>query len=84
MKLSKYIPGRTKTIQFNWCKKDWMEMTQKYRDIRAKIKRPKDKCFWCGHAFLDGEMMALAQPKKGRNELLCPSCADELLRSGGS
>jgi len=37
-----------------------------------------DTCFWCGHEFVDGEMMALAQPKKGKNKALCQSCAGNM------
>jgi len=78
MKLSRRIPARTKTVYFNWCKKDFLMMDQEYRDIRAKCGNPMDACFWCGHKFKDGEMMALAQPKKGRNKILCQDCAGQL------
>lgn len=84
MKLSKRVPARTKTVHFNWCKKDFTVMDQKYREIRKKHaskRSPMDACFWCGYKFMDGEMMALAQPKKGTNEVLCQSCADELLKN---
>ena len=81
MKLTKRISARKKTVQFNWCRKNWMEMNQKVRHIRAKSRDPMDVCFWCKHPFIDGEMMALAQPK-GKNKVLCQKCADELLESG--
>jgi len=80
MQLTKRIPARTKTVKFKWCKKDFMEMSDKYRQIRAKTGRAAmDKCFWCGHVFANGEMMALAQPEKGANKVLCQNCADEAL-----
>ena len=81
MKLSKNIPARVKTVHYNWCKKDFMEMSQRFRDIRGRNKHPMDKCGWCRHAFVDGEMMALAQPTNGRNHVLCQKCAEELLAS---
>jgi len=80
MKLSKKIPAHTKTVEFNWCRKDFMVMCQKFRDIRSQSSNPMDSCFWCNHEFVDGEMMALAQPKKGVNKPLCQKCATLLLR----
>lgn len=79
MKLSRKIPARTETILFNWCKKDFLKMSQGYRNIRAKMSSKMDTCFWCKHRFKDGEMMALAQPKAGRNKVLCQKCAGKLL-----
>ena len=79
MKLSKKIPVRKQTIYFNWCKRDFMTMTPKYRTIRAKMRNPMDTCFWCKYKMKDGDSMALAQPKKGTNKILCSTCADELL-----
>lgn len=79
MELSKNIPARTKTVEFRWCKKDFMEMSQKYRDIRKGMK-PLDSCRWCGHKFKDGEMMALAAPEKQLNWLLCQDCAEALAK----
>lgn len=81
MKLSKSIPARTKTVQFNWCKKDWMEINQRYRAGRANMRDPMNSCYWCGYKFRDGEMLALAQPLKAPNKVLCGKCADELLAS---
>jgi len=77
LKLSKKVQAHTKSITFNWCKKDFTEMSQQYRQIRAKCRNPMDTCFWCKHKFKDGEMMALAQPKKGANKVLCQACAEE-------
>jgi len=81
MKLSKKVSARKQTIYFNWCKKDFMEMTPRSRKIRAKARNPIDKCFWCKYKIKDGDSMALAQPTKGTNKILCSTCADELLRS---
>lgn len=81
MYLSKIIPKRKKIIEFNWCKKDFMEMTDRYREIRNKMKRPNDSCFWCNYKFKNGDIMGLAQPKKGFNKILCQKCADKVLNS---
>lgn len=56
-------------------------MSEQYRRIREKCRSPMDKCDWCGHLFRNGEEMALAQPLKGRNWVLCQHCADEALSS---
>jgi len=79
MKLSRQIPARTKTIEFNWCKKDFMVMDDAYRTIRTKHRKGTMlSCFWCGHHFENGELMALAQPKKDLNKMLCQTCANKL------
>ena len=77
-KMLKPIPARRKTMKLNWCKKDWMTMTQQYRKIRSKM-RPMDTCKWCGHKFEDGEKFALANPTKGVNVVLCSACADAII-----
>ena len=66
MQLSKRI---THIERFNWCKKDFMKMCQKYRKIRSRLRNPMDKCHWCKRKFIDGEIMALSQPTKGNNLL---------------
>ena len=84
MKLSKRIPARTKTIQFNWAIKDFTKCTEQYRKIRNNLGRRSGtmlKCDWCGHNFEDGEMIGLAQPKQGqegpkRNWALCNKCCE--------
>ena len=81
MQLSKRIPARMKTVGFRWCKRDYMKMSDGYRAARAGLRRPMDTCYWCGHPFADGEMMAVACPDKGANKVLCQGCADELLSS---
>lgn len=79
MQLSRMVPAHRYTVQFKWCKRDFSLMSPKFREIRAKCASPMDTCFWCKHSFADGEMMALAQPDKGGNKVLCQSCADLLL-----
>ena len=81
MKLSRHIKARTHTEKFNWCNKDFMAMSPDYRKIRGRMRNPMDACHWCKHPFKDGEMMAIAQPVKGRNRVLCGNCADTLLKS---
>lgn len=75
--LSKRIEARTKTIKFNWVKKDWLEFGVKFRKARETSRNPMNKCAWCHHEFSDGEMISLAQPLTGKNMILCQSCADE-------
>lgn len=84
MKLSRVIPKHTKTVHFNWCQKDWIEMSEKFRKIRSRMRNKLDTCFWCGHNFKDGEKMSIAQPERGANKVLCNGCADKLLSSGPS
>lgn len=84
MELSKRIPARTKTVQFNWAVKDFTECTEQYRKIRTNLGKRSGtmlKCDWCEHEFGDGEMIGLAQPKPGqegpkRNWALCDKCCD--------
>jgi len=78
LKLSRKIPSHTKTVVFTWCNKDFMAMSQEFRNIRSRSRNPMDTCFWCGHEFIDGEMMALAKPQKGTNKVLCQSCAGNM------
>ena len=81
--LDRLVPAHIKRQEFLWCKLDFMPMSQEYRNIREKTKRPMDTCWWCKHKFVDGEMMALACPTKGVNRVLCQTCADQLLESAG-
>jgi uncharacterized CHY-type Zn-finger protein len=78
LKLSKRIPARTKTIEFEWCKQEYMKMSPGFKEIRAKSRNPMDKCWWCGHEFEDGEMMALAHPEGKKNVVLCQTCVAEM------
>ena len=81
LKLSRKIPARIETIYFHWCGNDYTTMSQSFRNIRSKCHDPMDTCFWCSHKFLDGEQMALVQPIRGANKVLCQKCANELLDS---
>jgi hypothetical protein len=79
MKLSKCIPSRTKTIRFNWVKRDFLECTEKYINRKGTMLL----CDWCRHRFQLGEIMGLAQPASGqegprRNWVLCQKCCDEM------
>ena len=81
MKLSKVIPSHRKTVEFLWCKNEFMEMSDRYRKARGtlpKSRGAKDSCFWCGYKFKNGDMMALAKPIGKTNKILCQSCATEL------
>lgn len=78
MKLSRRVPSQVKTVHFIWCKRDFMEMSDRYREIRSKAGRKLDSCHWCKHKFKNGEMMALAQIEESKaNKLFCQSCIDE-------
>lgn len=81
LQLSKRVPARIKTVTATWCHKNFLEMTDQYRQIRAKFRRKMDKCFWCGHPFANGEIMALACFDEHGNDVVCQSCADKLLAS---
>jgi hypothetical protein len=81
LKLTKRIPARTHTIKAFWCRKDFMEMSDTFRQIRKKCRTPMNTCHWCGHSFPNGEMMSLAAFEKGGNKVLCQCCADALLAS---
>jgi hypothetical protein len=79
--LSKRVPARTRTETADWCQREFLPMTPDFRRIRSSRRNPMDKCYWCGHPFDDGEMMALAAFVEKGNKTLCQSCADELLSS---
>ena len=80
--LSRKVPARTITITAVWCHKNFMEMCDTFREIRAKSPNPLDKCYWCERPHENGEMMAIANFGYKGNKTLCQSCADELLASG--
>ena len=79
MMLSREIPRRTKTIVASWCRKDFLPMSQKMRDVRSRMRDKMDCCYWCRHPFADGEMMALACFGGIGNKVLCQRCADDLI-----
>lgn len=74
--LSRIIPQRTKTVNFLWIKREFIEMSQRYRDARKSMGKPLDTCWWCRHKFEDGEMMGLAAVSGKLNKILCGSCID--------
>jgi hypothetical protein len=80
MHLSREIPRRTKTVRFNWIRKDFLEMTPRYRRIRSPMSYKGDCCYWCRHRFEDGEKMALGNIVKGPNRVLCHDCADKAMQ----
>ena len=81
MKLTKKMPARRKTVRYRWCKKDAFTMDEKFRAIRSRFKNQMHTCSWCDHEFINGEMMSLACPEKGKNQMFCSECANELLES---
>ena len=81
LKLSRRVPARTHTETAGWCKLDFMEMSQQYRNIRSRARNKMDKCHWCKHKFVDGEMMALAAIEGKENRTLCQECGNQLLAS---
>ena len=75
--LSRDVPARKKTLHAEWLKKDFMEMSPRYREIRASARNKLCSCYWCGHDFVDGEMMALAHfQESAGNKTLCQECAN--------
>ena len=80
LKLSKRVPSRSIAFEATGCQLDFLQMSPRYREIRAGSRNPMDKCHWCKHPFADGEMMALALTKKG-NKTLCRKCGELLLAS---
>jgi hypothetical protein len=78
IKISKTIPARKKRYEITWINHDFMEMSQRFRDVRKKHKNKGDKCWWCGHSFEDGEVMALVGVAKKLNQIVCQRCAKEI------
>jgi hypothetical protein len=76
MYLSKIVPQHVHRQDFTWLKRDFTVMSPGYRRIRAKVGGGMEKCDWCGHEFADDEVMALAGRPKGRNWVLCQTCAE--------
>lgn len=74
--LSRIVPQHTKSITFVWLHREFQPMGPAFRKARDGMK-VLDSCGWCQHTFEDGEMMALGGPAKGRNMLLCQTCADQ-------
>ena len=77
MKLTRRVPARTKTAHVRWFKRDFAPMGPEFRRIRKEIKG-SITCWWCSHAFEDGEVMALAAIKGQTNKLLCQDCTNQI------
>ena len=76
--ISKRIPARTKTLRIRQYKKDFTHMSESYRRIRGNMRNPGFNCYWCGHEFEMGEMIAIILPEKERNRVFCQSCAEQI------
>lgn len=77
--LKRVIPKHVHSVSFNWCHRTFQIMSPEWRAARLRMGKGHDACHWCKHEFTDGEAMALAQPKRGKNRLLCQDCAGELV-----
>lgn len=73
--LSKVVPRHTRTETFRWIKRDFMQFGA-FKAARQRMGLGiNDKCWWCKKPFEDADIMALAQPLKGANRVLCQPCA---------
>lgn len=81
MELSHTLPAKIQVETALWCKTQYLEMSQQFRKIRTYATDKMDKCWWCGHVFADGEMMALACFENKGNKVLCRDCALQLKAS---
>lgn len=79
--LSKKVPARKKTLRASWCRLGFTTMSDRYRAIRSECKYKGFDCYWCGHTFENGEVMALACVEKTGNKILCQTCGTELSAS---
>ena len=69
LQITKRIPARTVTLKALWCRKDFMLMSDRYREIRSRLSKPMDTCYMCRRKLENGEMMALACFHTGGNNL---------------
>lgn len=82
--LTRMVPAHRKTVEFRWCKHNWMTFGF-YRAARERHRMSiQTACFWCRADFKDDDVLALAQPMSGKNRLLCQSCAAETSSPNGS
>ena len=79
MKLSKTIPARRYTITATWLRRDYIEMSPRFREIRRDDKMCR--CFWCNHNFEDGEKMSMGHVDGKGNRNFCDRCARQLSES---
>lgn len=80
MILTKVVPEHTVTLKLSWLDPDFAIMSQKYRNIRKRAGEKDPSCYWCGHSFADGEMIALAGRSQKTNVTLCQTCVDQIER----
>ena len=73
----KHIPARKEKVEIIGGKKKIGLMSQEFRNIRSRLRNPMDKCFFCKHPFVDGEMMGLVMIKGKKNKVICQSCWDK-------
>ena len=76
--LRKAIAAHTKVVKITQAKREWVEMSDRFRLIRSKMRNPMDTCFWCGHKFDNGDKMGIALMDKGPNKVICNDCFDKL------
>lgn len=76
--LSRIVPAHRITERFNWVQRNFHKFGS-FKAARERMNLPvQDGCWWCKTLFADDDMMALAQPEKGTNRLLCQTCVDEM------
>lgn len=68
---------KTTVYRSKWVRRDFMEMSPRYRAIRSSMRNPMTQCFKCRHDFIDGEMMGLASFGKHGNKVICTPCIDD-------
>lgn len=79
-RLERVVPRHKQSVVFRWIKRDWM--------IFGAFKAARERmglgvyghCFWCKQPFAEIDMMALAQPEKGANRVLCQVCANAAVK----
>ncbi len=81
--ISRDVPARTETFEVIWARQEFMKMSPKFREIRAKMSYKGKRCWWCRKDFEDGDMMALVCIKTKGNKLFCQKCAAEIGGEGG-
>jgi uncharacterized CHY-type Zn-finger protein len=84
MQFTLQVPSRTVTYKATWCRLEWQEMDDRYREIRSRSRNPMTACFWCKRKFENGDMMALAHFENKGNKTLCQTCAKELIATDSS
>jgi len=74
MRLTREVPAHVETLELRWLSRDFLVMSPAVRRTREKHKMAAITCQWCGHAFADGEMVALAAIPMAINATLCQAC----------